>query len=445
MPEIFHTRAANVQEGGTHLFIAIPVGRPVEAPLLEFVWQLAHDLTARGIAADLYMIANHCHVDDCRNACVHAFLHGTKCTDFLFIDSDTIPSTDAVGEILSFDRDVIAGIYPYKQDEEAYPVRLLPGKTQPEPDGALEVDLVPTGFLRIRRHVLEKMAAASRTYFNKEVQKGHGEAPVALIFERDVDEHGVRWGGDYNFCRKWAELGGKVHIDPRLSFHHLGAKAYKGNVGRYLCHKSGIETPEFVEAFQMLRQGDPKPWHFGRMVADWGNPYSASHELLEALYWVAKEASGPILETGSGLSSLVMAAANPHQMVHALEHDLDWLKRTARAAEYLKVDNLTLHWAPLKSHAPNLIWYGITTELPEKFAVALCDGPQRRFGRAGFYRLMSDRIADAIVLADDANDRGELSLLEEWARGVGRAVHVMGSGDRKYAVSVPVERLAEAA
>jgi hypothetical protein len=56
----------------------------------------------------------------------------------------------------------LCGVYPKKQDNQEFPVTLMmkDGKVIKR-DHLYKADLVPTGFMRIKRHVLEKMAARS--------------------------------------------------------------------------------------------------------------------------------------------------------------------------------------------------------------------------------------------------------------------------------------------
>jgi predicted O-methyltransferase YrrM len=438
VPQIYHCQAEGVQAGAQHVFIAMPCGGPVDPGMLDFLWGTATDLAKRKIAADFYVLANNCHVDDARNQCVHTFLE-THCTDFFFIDSDTVASHDAVGHLLSYDRDVIAGLYPYKGDLEAYPVRLLadtPIKT--EEDGAVEVQMVPTGFLRIRRHVIEKMVPTVPGYFNKEVVKQHGHQAIPQLFNREIAGDGTRWGGDYSFCRKWMKLGGKIYIDPTLHFRHYGMKAYSGSIGVHWAKQFNTQTPAFDHAIAAIRAGDESIAHFGRLVADWGNLYCAPPEMQAACYAMAAEAKGAILETGSGLSTILLglAAEKSGVRVYALEHDVDYYKRTIAALQRYKINSVRLLYVPLRNHG-SCLWYEMSPELPDAFAMVVCDGPQRRFGRSGLHTLLADRIAGAAIVMDDVDEPEHVAWFTDWAKSEGRTVHVMDTTVRPFAVSPP--------
>ena len=116
---------------------------------------LAHE----GIAVDLCHIAEHCHVDDARNAMVREFMM-SEASHLIFIDNDVGFSPGNLVRLAKHnpDVDMVAGVYPLKEDEEGYPVRVKGGSDLwADSDGLVEVDGLPTGFLRISRRCLEQM------------------------------------------------------------------------------------------------------------------------------------------------------------------------------------------------------------------------------------------------------------------------------------------------
>ena len=44
------------------------------------------------------------------------------------------------------------------------------------------------------------------------------------------DENGAELSEDYEFCRRWRALGGKVWVDPGIWLKHFGTFAYHGDV-----------------------------------------------------------------------------------------------------------------------------------------------------------------------------------------------------------------------
>jgi hypothetical protein len=86
---------------------------------------------------------------------------------------------------------------------------------------------------------------------------------------------------------------------------------------------------------------------------------------------LARNTAGPILECGSGITTLVMAAANPRAEVWALEHDAGWQKKITMAARNAGgFANIRLCHAPLVDG-----WYTLPPDMPHKFSFALIDGP----------------------------------------------------------------------
>jgi hypothetical protein len=114
-------------------------------------------LTKEGIAVDLCHIAEHCHVDDARNAMVREFLM-SKASHLVFIDNDVGFAPGNLIRLAKHDRDMVAGVYPLKEEGEGYPIRIKDGvELWAESDGLVEVEGLPTGFLKISRACIERM------------------------------------------------------------------------------------------------------------------------------------------------------------------------------------------------------------------------------------------------------------------------------------------------
>lgn len=217
---------------------AIPSYGPMSPVFVHTLLELERTLTDASVKHETIILAGHCHVDDARNSIVRQFLQ-TDCADLVFIDADVTFRTNDAIRLLTFDRDIVAGIYPRKQDAVSYPVRHLPtAELWAEADGVLEVEGVPTGFLRIRRHVLETLTASSARYLEQE-----GDAiESALIFER-ITSGLTRFSGDYAFCHKARTAGFRIFIDPEMHFGHIGDKEWQGCYGDYLRQLNGISAP----------------------------------------------------------------------------------------------------------------------------------------------------------------------------------------------------------
>lgn len=407
----------------------------------------------RGIAVDHYVMGFNCHVDDGRNAILRDFLK-TDCTDLIFIDADVTWEPEALVKLALYDRDIVAGVYPKRSpDDDSYPVRVDPGTAlHPDSDGLVEVIGAPTGFMKIKRHVIEKFTEANKHRQFVGMGASADDAPHTIIFERTyVDGH--RWSGDYNFCREWRNMGGKIFVDPEMHLSHIGEVEFSGTLGDYWRKKHGVLKLERERAFRQaigaLRSGNPTAQTWVDLVAGWDNPFAADVELLAACYELAKASSGPFLETGTGLSTLVLALANPAAQIHSLEHDPIWGNFAQGHLDRLGIKNVTIHCRPLIEYPGGVDWEGSgnelsagrwydTTGLPKgDFSLALSDGPPRtESNRAIFFEQLAGRIRRAVVLLDDACSDSAVAPMRRWAGGNTRNVSVLGER-RRFAVSVP--------
>ena len=169
-----------------------------------------------------------------RNKLVGDFLFQFPMTqNFFFIDDDVGWPPDKIVEFVRSPEDVICGAYPKKHMEIDFPVNILcKDGALVEKNGLLLAILAPTGFMRIKRHVLEKMAAKAGTFRDREA--GGDERWYPNIFESGVGPDHFWWGEDYTFCRKWQDMGGEIWIDPNIPFYHQGLWNWQGRLADHL-------------------------------------------------------------------------------------------------------------------------------------------------------------------------------------------------------------------
>lgn len=157
-----------------------------------------------------------------------------------------------------------------------------------------------------------------------------------------------------------------------------------------------------------------------QLARGWGNQWwSASTPLLAAMLdWLPKT-SGPIVECGSGLSTLVLAAAAARsgRTVISLEHEESWADRVLRALPTHLRPYVSLRVTPIRSFG-DFDWYSVDPEeLPTSIALVLCDGPPgaTRGGRYGLAPVLATRLATGcVVILDDTQRPGEHAVLERW-------------------------------
>ena len=202
-----------------------------------------HDaLKLAGIPSRGLRVGGDPYLSKARNRLATDFLMNHAAgTHLFFLDDDIGWPGRKVVEFIQRDEDVIGGIYPKKTDNPEWPLELaLDDAGQPiEKAGLYQVKLAPTGFLCIKRHVLEKMAATAGQYHDS-------THPTAAPFHWNIFDMGwflpdgsrpvpamgrmgQFWGEDYYFCRRWRDMGGAVWIDPDIEFSHTGRKSWRGS------------------------------------------------------------------------------------------------------------------------------------------------------------------------------------------------------------------------
>lgn len=228
MSEFYIARSAvPKQEGKPHVMLCTPSlpGSLTGSHFAAVVKALPRLMNA-GIAVDHFLLIGNCHVDDARNACVAHFL-ASDCTHLVFIDADVGFAPDGLSRLIEHDEsvDLVAGIYPKKEQPRAYPWRFEGEVLHADEDGLIREGVlgVPTGFLRISRRVLERMAELRvDRMFNG------GVGPLCpIIFERTYVK-GNRISGDIAFCEWARELGFTIAADPFIQLSHEGAVRFIG-------------------------------------------------------------------------------------------------------------------------------------------------------------------------------------------------------------------------
>ena len=207
-----------------HVYIATPATSIASNFHVSLMRELPR-LILEGHSVTYAHLAGHCHIDDARNLLVHDFLQ-SGATDLLFWDADVACEPGASLKLLAHPGDIVGGAYPLKDGSSRFPVRLV------QPMAALcpEAEVLPTGFLRVRRDVFWPLVKSAQTM-------GLDGQMVPIIFERGSveTEHGLeRVGGDANFCRKATAAGFKLYCDPTIIFTHQGPVDFAGRLADHL-------------------------------------------------------------------------------------------------------------------------------------------------------------------------------------------------------------------
>ena len=399
---------------GQKVFLATPSYDSPDASYTFSISRSREALSAAGIQSAYYLLQGNCHVDDSRNAIVRDFL-SSDCTELIFLDADVSWEPEALVALCGYDRDLVGGVYPFRRDtpDDSMPVRMLGmGPNDVDEDGLLEVEGLPTGFMKIKRTVLERMAATARHFV-----KDEGD-PYPVLFERDYFGGGRR-GGDIRFCMIWREMGGKVYAAPEMRLGHCGKAVIQGTYGASLRRRNGLAYRWVAER---IRDNKANFATFLEAHEATGNHWAAQHDVLELATGLARSTDLPVLEMGSGISTICMAATG--RTVWAVEHDPRYAIDTERMATAAGVgDNIMLVETTLVDG-----WYDLAADmdkLPAQFGLGVVDGPPRSGGdRMRFFEVFGDRCK--VILADDADDVRYRNSIRAWAASKGREVQIDG-------------------
>ena len=188
------------------------------------------------------------------------------------------------------------------------------------------------------------------------------------------------------------------------------------------CHQDH-ELKKSLDEFSALKENEKSSVQLlQNLVYGWGNEgYSAEHEYLAELIARARQTkTAPILECGSGLSTLLLGiiAGQNGQTIWSLEHNAEWADRIGKNLAKFSIKSVELCVAPLKKH-DGFDWYDAPLgKMPKDFGLVICDGPPgaTRGGRYGLLPVMREHFQkNCVILADDADRADEQRILEDWA------------------------------
>ena len=171
----------------------------------------------------------------------------------------------------------------------------------------------------------------------------------------------------------------------------------------------------------------------------WGNNgYAANIDYLQEVAKNAVTTAGPILECGSGLTTLLlgMLAGRRGVVVRSLEHSAEWQQRIATVLAKNRIANVEVVSSPLRDYG-DFAWYDPPLrELPDHFRLVVCDGPpgMTKGGRYGLLPVFGKRLPEGtVIVLDDADRPGEVELVNRWKNEVDLAVEIFNKPAGSFA------------
>jgi len=207
-----------------------------------------------------------------RNNLIARAMNDPDITHFIFIDNDIQWGAEEIIKLLCHDKNIIGGVYPikkYKWDkilqkdsitgeynsiskiqqrknksditnaisDENYIMHNLVDynlnyldKQIHVVNNTVKVKHIATGFMLIKRHVIETMFQSfPSTKYTDDV---HFLTPeenkyAYALFDCSV-ENGTYCSEDWVFCNRWRNMGGNIYLDITISLTHTGLEDYRG-------------------------------------------------------------------------------------------------------------------------------------------------------------------------------------------------------------------------
>jgi len=241
--------SVHTQRAGKFVVFCTPSldGR-VSMEFFESSIRTEHLLHRCGISTGYRQVSGDQFIAKARNRLVTDFLvEFPTATDLFFVDDDISWPAEKVRDFIARREMVVCGVYPKKSDSPSYPVEMetKDGKLIRQ-NGLFSAILAPTGFMRIKRPLLEAMVKNCRTYM--EVMHDGSKKLSHNLFEAGLLPTGADWvGEDYDFCQKVRSMGETIWVDPDITFTHRGPKKWTGCLNEPLqAHIAVHEAPELV-------------------------------------------------------------------------------------------------------------------------------------------------------------------------------------------------------
>ena len=200
-------------------------------------------LALNGWEIDVVDSITGAEIDTIRNKIISRFA-ASDCDELIMVDTDVTWGYDSMLRLLAapIDKggDIIAGIYPKKQEPIEYPFdpKLYDnGTVRLNEDGLILCNHVPAGFLRIPKGTAQKLIEENQNLQYVQLW-GYGEKddyPVYSLFEKSwgYDECSglkTRRSEDVAFCKRVLDIGGDVFAHPDIGMGHIGQKCFIGKI-----------------------------------------------------------------------------------------------------------------------------------------------------------------------------------------------------------------------
>lgn len=214
-----------------HIYFGLPMygGMCSEATFAGLI-KFAIIATKLKIQFTIDIIYNESLIPRARNNLVAKFMGCPEATHLMFIDVDLGFDPEAILKLLCNNQDVVGGLYPKKSLPISYVVNMSPDPVVNQED-LVEIDTLGTGFMLVKRHVIERMMGA---YPELKYKDSLGYAPqfehfMYALFDTEILDDGTYLSEDWTFCIRWKRMGGRIFANPTIKLDHTGHYKFPGD------------------------------------------------------------------------------------------------------------------------------------------------------------------------------------------------------------------------
>jgi hypothetical protein len=236
------------------IYVATPMyGGQCTGIFLKSILSLVDLLKKEGHVVHFHDLYNESLINRARNTLTEMYMQ-TNYTHLLFIDADQGFDPRGILKMIQEDVDLIGAAVPMKginwervekKVKDGIPANQLEQHTgiynvniskkqrellKENPKEIFEVDYVGTGLLLIKRNVLEQLKQHVGQYRSDQPKLGNIEYgdPIYDFWKTIVDPKSERLlSEDYNFCKLWKDIGGKVFVAPYVKVTHVGTYIFQ--------------------------------------------------------------------------------------------------------------------------------------------------------------------------------------------------------------------------
>jgi hypothetical protein len=209
--------------------------------------------------------------------------------------------------------------------------------------------------------------------------------------------------------------------------------------------KASVRNYQFNRTLERIRREAPAKVPDRKRIealffASGNQSYGADPEYLDEVVRRSATTSKPILECGSGLTTILLGlfAGARGVSVWSLEHDPEWYESTAAMIRRYKIENVHLLRSSLRSYG-DYSWYDAPLDqMPKHFGMVVCDGPPKKSttgDRYGLIPVMRNRLGTgSFILLDDVELENPDPVLSRWLDEVSASYQLFPSRASSYAV-----------